>query len=929
MYFDVFEIIERSSFMKTTISEECFALLSTEDEKKYEFLISVIMPIYNTEEYLRDAITSILDQSIGFEENIQLILVNNGSTDDCDNICAEYEKKHPKNVKYIKVKRNIGPSGGRNVGKQYAKGKYVNFFDADDMWNDNSFELLIKYLEINKEIDFCVGRMKFFDNSTQYHTLDYRFRKTQIINIYYQSNFLQLHVTNVIFRYEKILDYLFNEDIYHAEDTLYILPIMLNNNKYGVVRNAVYKYRKHSHNTISLLEENKKKRDYYTNQLTDQIDGILHICRQKCGKITRYVETLIWYSLRWRLFEEIQTALTSQELNHYTEIMRSYLEYVDDQIIADEFGLNAKEKIKTYSLKYNKNCKSDIICKGNRFLYNNICVFSEKSTNLLKITNVDIKNNRVQIQGKLNIPLNQEDYLFIITSNNVEYSCSKYEVDFTSESHCLGYCYHKEQGFEVDIALDEFGLNNIEFAIIYDNNTMKLKISHQFVSPLVNEMKNSFSVKSKYILERTSSSISIRPYSIVRHLKDELKYQKELLKLSDKNIINWRLCIIFTKLLKKVYPREIWLMVDFFSTAQDNAEALYLYVLQEKNKKICPIFVVSKTSPDYKRLKKLGNVVAYDTKLYRLLFAISDKLITSQTFYSKRNTFFHRTTYLKDLFNFKYIYLQHGIIKDNHANTLACYKTDIDILITSSKEEWLSLLSGEYHYTSEVVKLTGIGRHDAIVNLEKNSNRKMILLAPTWRKDASGKWDEKTQSYNYDKMFMSTDFFKFFNSLITDGRVLSKLEEKDFYISVQLHPRIAAQCKDFTESERVFLVQGKVNMLRQMSETVALITDYSSIAFDYVYAGIPILYTQFDKEKFYSNHAYTRGYFDFETHGFGSVCYDYETTVAELLNMMENSCIMQEKYEKRRKSFFEYFDGKNCERIYQEILKLDEEKTHE
>ena len=86
-----------------------------------------------------------------------------------------------------------------------------------------------------------------------------------------------------------------------------------------------------------------------------------------------------------------------------------------------------------------------------------------------------------------------------------------------------------------------------------------------------------------------------------------------------------------------------------------------------------------------------------------------------------------------------------------------------------------------------------------------------------------------------------------------------------------------------------------------------------------------MIYTQFDRETFYGNHTYEKGFFDYETDGFGPVCYDYETTRAAIIKAIEENCIMTDEYLERREKFFAFFDGKNRERIYQEILKIDQE----
>ena len=88
--------------------------------EKKNFKFSVIIPIYNVEKYLEEAIKSIINQSIGFEDNIQLILVNDGSTDNSEEICMKYEKEFPDNIIYIKQKNN-GVSVARNTGMKYRK----------------------------------------------------------------------------------------------------------------------------------------------------------------------------------------------------------------------------------------------------------------------------------------------------------------------------------------------------------------------------------------------------------------------------------------------------------------------------------------------------------------------------------------------------------------------------------------------------------------------------------------------------------------------------------------------------------------------------------------------------------------------------------------------------------------------------------------
>ena len=92
-----------------------------------QFLISVVIPVYNTEKYLEETILCVINQTINFEKNIQIILVNDGSEDGSEEICKKYSLLYDKNIKYILLECNCGVSAARNIGKNMADGKYITF----------------------------------------------------------------------------------------------------------------------------------------------------------------------------------------------------------------------------------------------------------------------------------------------------------------------------------------------------------------------------------------------------------------------------------------------------------------------------------------------------------------------------------------------------------------------------------------------------------------------------------------------------------------------------------------------------------------------------------------------------------------------------------------------------------------------------------
>ena len=128
-------------------------------KKDYKF--SIIVPIYNVGKYLEETIMSVVNQTIGFE-NIQLILINDGSIDNSEEICLKYQKIYPENIIYYKQK-NSGVSAARNKGLELATGELVNFFDGDDIWDKHAFKEVYKNYKRNKDVQIYSCKLLFFD----------------------------------------------------------------------------------------------------------------------------------------------------------------------------------------------------------------------------------------------------------------------------------------------------------------------------------------------------------------------------------------------------------------------------------------------------------------------------------------------------------------------------------------------------------------------------------------------------------------------------------------------------------------------------------------------------------------------------------------------------------------------------------------------
>ena len=126
--------------------------------------------------------------------------------------------------------------------------------------------------------------------------------------------------------------------------------------------------------------------------------------------------------------------------------------------------------------------------------------------------------------------------------------------------------------------------------------------------------------------------------------------------------------------------------------------------------------------------------------------------------------------------------------------------------------------------------------------------------------------------------------------------------------------------KEFNVPESVKLWGTEVIYRDMFARNKLLITDFSSVAFDFSYLRKPVLYAHFD-----TNH-YGEGYFDYEKDGFGEVEYNLEDTVNRIIEYMKDDCQLKEKYRHRIDNFFAFSDQNNCERVFHKIWELDERK---
>ena len=316
-----------------------------------------------------------------------------------------------------------------------------------------------------------------------------------------------------------------------------------------------------------------------------------------------------------------------------------------------------------------------------------------------------------------------------------------------------------------------------------------------------------------------------------------------------------------------------------------------------------------------------GRVVEPLSYEHKLLFLLAEKNISAQADIYVTNPFGKSRRAVHDLMKSDFIFLQHGVIKDDLSDWLRRYKKNIKGFVTSASAERDSVINNKnYAYGEDTVWLTGLPRFDKL----SDDNKKIITFIPTWRKYLVSSQDSLKGTRAFDSSFIQSDFYKFYNTVVSDGRLLRTAEETGFSIAFLPHPNMTECMRFFCFDDRVMVYDSAKKYSEVFAESSLLVTDYSSAVFDFVYMKKPVLYCQFDRERFFSGeHNYIQGYFDYERDGFGEVECDLGATVDRIIEYMENGCELKDKYRQRIDNFYAFNDRNNCERVYQKIMELN------
>lgn len=407
--------------------------------------------------------------------------------------------------------------------------------------------------------------------------------------------------------------------------------------------------------------------------------------------------------------------------------------------------------------------------------------------------------------------------------------------------------------------------------------------------------------------------------SVIKKIKAEIKFVMEQFRQNHFAALGGIGLRLFSMVRKKFKRKPILLISDRKDVADDCGEAFFAYLRKERRSDVDAYFVISEKCRSFEQLKReFGHIIAYGSQKHKAMALIADAMISAQTDTEFRKPEDKYQIY-SDLYSaIPFIFLQHGVIKDDLSDWLQNTKQNFSGFITTANPEYDSIANGNYDYSAKEIWLTGLSRFDRLYD----DRQKIITFMLTWRKYLAIRQNQKNGFWDLIPDFKSSDYCRFYRDLANHPLLKKNAEKYGYQLQFKVHPSFLPHIEKFGFGEHIKLLQEDVSYREIYAQSALCVTDYSSAVFDFAYLRKPVLYTQFDRERFFADHGYSVGYFDYERDGFGEVEYDLESTVNRIIEYIKDDCKLKEKYRQRIEGFFAFNDRNNCQRIYEKICEF-------
>ncbi len=877
-----------------------------------QFDVSVIIPVYNCEKLIKDSVKSILNQDYNDLSKIQIVLVDDGSTDNSLKVCNELKN----DIKELTIDVITGPNGGvsaaRNRGMDAALGKYILFLDSDDFISKNALKSLVEFFEEHfEEIDIATYSFYKYTQNTKkkkkYVRNDIFTRGTDVYDLDGEDYHIVQPSINVFIKnyYEENIK--FDTTMQYHEDTLFSTMIMMKKKKMGFVEEARYYYRKYEGQVTDI----KSNARYNYDDMMKLFDYCIENYTKFNGELEKNIQALFLHVIRSKIFGKIQNLFpffdNEEETKEAKQRIIEILNKISDEVIINDVNTDIYHKMFFLQLKdtkFNTSINKDnlltITSRGNE-----VCVIDEIE---LVYSRIKVKNGKIKLMAHLRSPIFwiKRPYLFI-QYTDIEGNEKEEKIGLKKTNHELYKTNErvaKFYGFEYEIDLKN--VKSFEFKVKIDENVMKVNTSFEYWTPFNKKIKSYKVYDGKIRLQYKKNKFIVTKPGLKTRIKDKINAIKRYAKIDYK--IN-----IYRALTRKS-KKKIWLYNDK-AGVYDNGYLQFKHDISIKDGIKRYYVFDGKLDENKFDAKERKYVIKLGSVKHKLLFLKSDKILSSFVNTQHYSPFDKKLKYYKDIFRFDLIYLQYGILQATAIKKYSKEFTPIDKIVISSKFEENNFIEN-YNYSKNDLIKCGMPRFDEINKDTEIENK--IIFAPSWREYLIGEAVNKKRKIDINR-FINSDYYKKIVEFLKNERLQNILKEKNIVIDLKLHPIFEpySVCFEEIKNDNINIITGNINLRKYK----AFITDFSSYQFDFVKLIRPICYFIPDIKEFKAGlHSYKELDLKYED-AFGKLCLTSDELVDETIKIIKDDFKLEKDYKKRMENFFFKID--NCKDTLYRLLKED------
>lgn len=652
------------------MSRESYRITTEKMGKPYKYRFSIVMAVYNVEEYIGEAVESVFCQKIGFEKHIQLILVDDGSTDGSGKLCEEFAARYPKNVVVIH-KENGGAASARNAGKEYAEGKYVNFMDPDDKISPDVCSKAWDFFEENQDkIDVVAFPIRFFGAISDEYWQNYKFEGgKRVIDLYDEYTVSDMNTAASFIKNSVVKQHEFDGRIPVGEDLKYLLYILMDKMKLGVIDNCWYYYRRREG---SLITSSHEKKGYYLDYMRYLVDEVQQFCLKQYGYIPLYVQNTLMMDLQWRLLKKEIPAqsLTAEELEEYKGLLAKAFRNIDEEVILKQRKLSGAHIYQVFQMKYEREPEKLKVYKDILYKCGNT-VFKRESQMSTAISSIEWNREYLALRGYSNIlgagP--EDEVATYVSIGGILTRCEKGTQAY-EKTNFIGHLSHCEP-FEIKIPIHEgmFGKRIYLYVTINGYAVARHNLTYEAETPFKNFLKKQYLIRDGLVLRRDGSGLYVEPCETREaQLQMEEAFCAELQALCEgkakkqgdaENIAKALECRRdYFEPERRKSKKKIWLVSEQLFEAEENGETFGAYLNRRKPKDVDLYVVISENSEYRNKGMRARKCVVCKSGEHLRLQMKADKIISLTPEEEMLHPFEEMYCYLRDLCRYEIVILR-------------------------------------------------------------------------------------------------------------------------------------------------------------------------------------------------------------------------------------------------------------------------------